>query len=101
GATMSAVEALREARAADVGIEIDGADLILRASDPPPATVIEALSRHKAEIIALLRAATSNEPLLKIDTARQPDRIMAPKEAIGLSWAEWKAVELNRLFQEQ
>ena len=36
---------------------IDGDDLVLEASAPPPAAVIALLSRHKAEIVVLLRPA--------------------------------------------
>jgi hypothetical protein len=52
---VSAAEALKEARAAGVHLGIDGNDLVLEASAPPPADVIDALSRHKAEILSLLR----------------------------------------------
>jgi hypothetical protein len=49
--------AIREARAAGVQVAIDGDALTLEASAAPPPAVIESLSRHKAEIIALLRPA--------------------------------------------
>jgi hypothetical protein len=52
---LSAVEALRAARAAGIQLGIDGEELILMASAPPPAAVLDTLSRHKAEIVALLR----------------------------------------------
>ena len=52
---MSAAEALKAARAAGVELGIDGDDLVLEASAPPPAAVLDLLSRHKAEIVALLR----------------------------------------------
>ena len=52
---MSAAEALKAARAAGIQIGIDGDDLVLEATVPPPAAVIDLLSRHKAEIVALLR----------------------------------------------
>jgi hypothetical protein len=54
---MSAAEALKAARAAGVHLGIDGDDLVLEASTPPPAEVLDALSRHKAEIVVLLRPA--------------------------------------------
>lgn len=54
---MSAAEALKAARAAGVHLGIDGDDLVLEASTPPPAAVLDALSRHKAEIVVLLRPA--------------------------------------------
>jgi hypothetical protein len=36
----------------------DGGDLILKAPAPPPAGVIDLLTRHKRQILALLRAGT-------------------------------------------
>jgi len=54
---MSAAEALKGARAAGIHLGIDSDDLALEASLPPPAAVLDALSRHKAEIVALLRPA--------------------------------------------
>jgi hypothetical protein len=57
GAHMSAAEALRLAHAAGVHVEIDGDGLSLEASAPPPPTVIDLLSLHKAEVAALLRQA--------------------------------------------
>ena len=54
-AAMSAVEALKAARAAGIELALDGDDLALSAASAPPAAVLDALSRHKAEIVALLR----------------------------------------------
>ena len=52
---MKAAEALRTGRAAGVEIVLDGNDLVPEASSPPPETVLDALSRNKAGIVALLR----------------------------------------------
>ncbi len=52
---MNAAQTLDSARAAGVDVGIDGADLVLQAPAPPPPAVIEALTRYKAEIVALLR----------------------------------------------
>ena len=52
---MSAAEALKAARAAGIQLGIDGDDLVLEAPAPPPANVIDLLSRHKAGIVTLLR----------------------------------------------
>lgn len=54
---MSAAEALKGARAAGVRLGIDDDALTLKASAAPPPAVLELLSRHKAEIVALLRPA--------------------------------------------
>jgi hypothetical protein len=54
---MSAAEALKAARAAGVQLDIDGNDLVLEAAAPPPPAVIDLLSSHKAEVVALLRPA--------------------------------------------
>ncbi len=53
---MNAVEAIREATAVGIQIAIDGNDLLLEAAGPPPMTVIELLSRHKPDIVNLLRS---------------------------------------------
>jgi len=52
---VSAVAALKAARAAGVHLGIDGDHLVLKAASAPPTAVLDALSRHKAEIVALLR----------------------------------------------
>jgi hypothetical protein len=54
---VNAIMAIAEARAAGVELGLDGDALALEASAPPSPAVIESLSRHKAEIIALLRLA--------------------------------------------
>jgi hypothetical protein len=52
---MNAVEALKVARAAGIQLGINGDDLVLEASAPPPPAVIDLLSRHKTGIMVLLR----------------------------------------------
>ena len=52
---MSAAEALKQARAAGIRLRIDGDDLVMEAFAAPPASVVDALSQHKADILALLR----------------------------------------------
>jgi hypothetical protein len=54
---MNAAQTLDSARAAGVDVGIDGEDLVLQAPAPPPPAVLEALTRYKAEIVALLRPA--------------------------------------------
>jgi hypothetical protein len=54
---MSALEALRAAHVAGIQLDVDGEDLVLTASVPPPTAVIDLLSFHKASIVALLRPA--------------------------------------------
>ena len=53
---MSAMDALRAARAAGVELRVDGEALVLEAASPPPADVIDMLSRHKPALVALLRS---------------------------------------------
>jgi hypothetical protein len=50
---MSAAEALSAAQG--VRITVEGDDLMLEAATPPPAAVLDDLSRHKADIVVLLR----------------------------------------------
>jgi hypothetical protein len=52
---MSAVEALKAALATGVELALDGDDLVLSAASAPPAAVLSVLTRHKAEIVMLLR----------------------------------------------
>ena len=56
---MTAVDALRAARAANVHIGLDGTDLVLRAPAPPPPAVMDALKLHKPAIVAILRRELS------------------------------------------
>ena len=53
---MSAFQALKAARDAGVRISVDGDALVLDADAAPAAAVLDLLSRHKAGVIALLRA---------------------------------------------
>jgi hypothetical protein len=53
---MNASEALEAARAAGVRIAADGGDLLLDADSAPSAAVLDALTLHKAEILALIRS---------------------------------------------
>ena len=52
---MSAVEALRAAHVAGIQLGVDGEDLVLTASVPPPGAVIDLLASLKTEVLALLR----------------------------------------------
>jgi hypothetical protein len=54
---MSAVQVLGAARAFGIQLELDGDDLLLEASGPPPETILAALSRHKPEVVRLLHSA--------------------------------------------
>jgi hypothetical protein len=53
---MSAVEAVKIARAAGIELTLDGNGLLLDAASEPPSSVIEELRRHKREIVELLRS---------------------------------------------
>jgi hypothetical protein len=66
---MSAVEALRAARAFGVSVRIDGDDIVLEAAAPPPPNLIELLSRHKAAILKELRES-ANATLTAIPAAQ-------------------------------
>jgi hypothetical protein len=54
---MSAAEALKVARSFGIWLVVDGDDLVLKGSAPPPPRVFDLLRRHKAEIMLLLRPA--------------------------------------------
>ena len=74
---MSAFQALGAARAFGIHLEPDGDDLLLEASEPPPDAVLDALSRHKPEVLRLLHSAK--------DGASDATTIMAPSRWGGLS----------------
>ena len=52
---MSPPEAIAAARAAGVQVAIDGDDLVLEASAPPPDAILDLLTRHKLGIVTLLQ----------------------------------------------
>jgi hypothetical protein len=87
---MSAAEALQAALAAGIQVEIDGADLLLKASAPPPAVVLDGLSRHKARILALLRPAKVDRAADEFDGGLS--RAQANAHAFEYCVIEW----LNR-----
>jgi hypothetical protein len=55
---MSATEVLRVSTETGVRLSVEGANLVLDADTRPPDEILNALRRHKPEIIALL--VTSN-----------------------------------------
>ena len=54
-AVLNAAQALKAARSAGLELMVDGDALALSAASEPPAAILDALSQHKAEIIARLR----------------------------------------------
>jgi hypothetical protein len=79
-AAMSAIEALKAARAAGIRLGIDGKDLTLEAAAAPPPGVLHLLSLHKAGIVALLRSArrsSTNEAASPSSTAAS--RVRGPR----------------------
>jgi hypothetical protein len=69
---MSAALALKAARDSGIFIGIDGDDLILEASSDPPTAVIDLLSRHKAEVLAILAATEYESTERKLLASRVP-----------------------------
>jgi hypothetical protein len=57
---MTAIDALRAARAAKIDVGIEGTHLVLRAPAPPPPAVIDALKLNKPAIVAILRRELSH-----------------------------------------
>ena len=51
---MSAAETLRAAQAVGIAVALDGEALLLEAAVEPPQAVLDALARHKREILDLL-----------------------------------------------
>ena len=54
---MNAADVIKEANAAGIRIAIKGGDLSLEASAPPPKAIIDLITEHKTEIVALLSSA--------------------------------------------
>jgi hypothetical protein len=54
---MSAIDALKAARAFGIIVQGDGDHLMLAAAAAPPAAILDDLKRHKLEIVAILRSA--------------------------------------------
>jgi hypothetical protein len=57
----AARDALRAAVVAGIRVAVDGKDLVWEAASEPPAALLKALARHKAEIIGLLDPAARME----------------------------------------
>jgi hypothetical protein len=55
---MTAVDVLAQALATGIRVTRDGDNLVLTASNPPPAWVVEPLKRHKADILTMLSKST-------------------------------------------
>lgn len=59
---MSALEALKAARAAGIEIHLDGNDLVLEAATTPPSSVLHELSLHKSGVVEILRGGHNVQP---------------------------------------
>ena len=53
---MNAAQVMKQAAAAGIRIAIEGDSLSLEATAPPPQAIIELITKHKPEIINLLRS---------------------------------------------
>jgi hypothetical protein len=71
---MNAVGVLDAARAAGLCLVVDGDDLVLESSDPPPSAVLDLIRTHKSEIIAAITAS-------KVASAASTDYIA--------DWRDW------------
>jgi hypothetical protein len=80
---MSAVPALRVARAAGIEFGLDGDDLLLQAAAPPPASILDLLSANKPAIVALLRQSDSSRTAIDERAAIIADNVGLPR-----AWAE-------------
>jgi hypothetical protein len=54
---MSAINALKAARASGIIVRAEGDHLMLEAAAAPPAAIVDDLKRHKSEIVTILRSA--------------------------------------------
>ena len=87
---MSAAEALKAARAAGIQLGIDGDDLVLEASAPPPCAVLDLLSRHKADIVTLLQGQVGQGQEGQVPV-RLHGNVGGVVRPVGYSDHEWQA----------
>jgi hypothetical protein len=87
---MSAGEALKAARAIGIRVGIDGDDLVLEASAPPPCAVLDLLSRHKADIVTLLQGQGGQEQEGQVHV-RVHGNVWGGVRPAGYSDLEWQA----------
>ena len=85
---MSAAEALRAAHAAGVTVMFDGESLVLEANAEPPKAVLDALSRHKLAILALLRSGQCDKREIAASNKGLP-RAEAKTLALACCVIEW------------
>jgi hypothetical protein len=88
--TMTAREVLRAAVAAGMQITVDGKGLVWEAASAPPAALLEALARHKPEIIALLSTAAKVAPgtIAEEDDDAERAAVIEFNGGIPRPWAE-------------
>ena len=73
---MSAAEAFKVARSFGIRLVVNGDDLVLKGSVPPPR-VFDLLRRHKAEIMLLLRPAGDGWSARLLARAPQRSKFLA------------------------
>jgi hypothetical protein len=84
GDTMVAAEALKTALSFGIRLVVDGDDLVLTGSGPPPSSLLDLLKRHKPEIMALLRLMSGTSMLTKVNLERMAKA--AYHRNLELSW---------------
>ena len=67
---MSAIQALGAARAFGIHLQLDGDDLLLEASEPPPDAVLDALSRHKTSYASCAQQRMARHRITGISCSR-------------------------------
>ena len=99
---MTATAALLSARNAGVRVRVDAGDLVLEAPAAPPTTVLDALRRHKAEIVFLLDVgseAWSSEDWCEFYDERvamaEFDGGLSPTHAVDLAFCFWVPTDIS------
>lgn len=85
---MNAVEVLRAARAVGIRVEIDGENLMLQASVPPPSAVVSALASLKPDIVSLLRSETNSAGELGMEKLEERAALVEYGAGVPKAWAE-------------
>jgi hypothetical protein len=76
---MSAIAALKAARAAGLQLRVEGSDLVLEASAPPPSTVLSLLSLKGRLIACTVLGLTEQINFQGVQIGQKLDQVLRPR----------------------
>lgn len=89
GRTVSARIALEVAYRSGLSIAVRDGRLSLRADAPPPATVLDLIKAHRAEILAILADETDAKPVRRTQTGDSRTQNTDANDAHVALWVDW------------